>query len=111
MARLAFLRQQNGEEKQAATLYEKALALDPHEIVALVNLGVLYANQQKPSQAMKLWHQALESNPGLTEASIDLALELAATGNRPEARRVIQEALRYDPDSDMAQQVLHKLGD
>ena len=111
LTRLAYLHQLKGDNDQAAALYESALRNDPHQAAAAVNLGVLYAQHGRLDRAIELWRQALTTNPGLSQASIDLALALLAEHDKTDARRVLVDALRFDPDSGIELKLLHDLGD
>jgi tetratricopeptide (TPR) repeat protein len=111
LTRLAYLHQMKGETEQAAALYEKALQNDPHKTAAQVDLGVLYAQHGRVNRAIGLWRNALASNPGLSEASINLAIALSAEGDNTDARQVLVNALRFDPDSGIELKLLHDLAD
>jgi tetratricopeptide (TPR) repeat protein len=111
LTRLAYLHQTKGEMERAAALYERALQNDPHKTAAAVNLGVLYAQHGQMGRAIELWRNALASNPGLSEASINLAIALIDGGDKPAARDVLIQALRFAPDSSVELKLLHGLGD
>jgi hypothetical protein len=94
LTRLAFL-----EEPDAAlALYERSLAVRPRQPVALVNAGALHAARGNLPRAMEYWLRALSMNPGLSEASRNLATALRAAGRGDEAQRVLREAARFDPE-------------
>jgi predicted CXXCH cytochrome family protein len=105
-ARLGFLHQQRGDLMRAGRAYETALQVDHHRTDALVNLGGIYAAQGKMEEAAKLWRDALECNIGLTEASINLAQVYRSQRKLSLARDILQRALRFDPDSGHARQLL-----
>lgn len=109
LTRLGFLHQQRGDEARAARAYEIALQADPHGAIALVNLGGIYAAQGKMEEAVKLWRAALERNAGLTEAAINLARGYRSQGKIEQAREVLQQSLRFDPDSGAARRLLGEL--
>lgn len=54
-----------GRYEDARGILEKVLARDPHQISALFNLGVLYADfLKKPEEAQPLFHRFLSDAPG-----------------------------------------------
>jgi len=83
------------DPKRAASLYEAALRMDPHQPAALVNLGVLYARVGRTADAAKLWQRALETNPALEQPVLNLAQILPPA----EARVVIERYLQFNPGS------------
>ncbi len=73
--------QQRDEMAAAATLYQKALALDPNHVLAHNNLGLLYFHQGKPDQAKREYEKVLGPQ--------DLPAEVLVP--------MFEEALRRDP--------------
>jgi hypothetical protein len=80
---------------RAASLYEAILGEDPGRPEALVNLGVLYARSGRLAEAAKLWQRALEVNPAIEGA----ALNLASIRTGAEARAVLERYLEFNPGS------------
>ncbi len=64
------------------------------QIVALLNLGALLAQQQQFQEAISLWQDALKRNPGLETASVYLALARLRTGNAFLAREDLLQGSR-----------------
>jgi predicted CXXCH cytochrome family protein len=106
LTRLAHLIETRGESGRALAMYEAALKLDPHRIVAAVNAGTLYASQGNLDRAVSLWRDVLSQNPGLTEASANLALALRARGDKTAAAETLRQALLYAPDHPRLQSLL-----
>jgi hypothetical protein len=79
--RLASLYQRQGADRLAITLYEKALALRPGSMAALVNLGLYDAAAGKLDAAIALWKQALNLNPCAAEARQNLKIAFTAKGD------------------------------
>ncbi|MBL8234661.1 MAG: tetratricopeptide repeat protein, partial [Bryobacterales bacterium] len=96
LTRLAYLE----EPERALALYERSLKLRPQQPVALVNAGTILARQGRLAQAMEYWRRALAMNPGLTEASRNLAMALRAAGRRDEADQVLRNAKWFAPGVD-----------
>jgi len=64
LTRLAYLYQERGEPDRARPLYEAAINEDSHQMVAVVNLGAIYAWDNQIDRAIKLWGEALNYDPG-----------------------------------------------
>jgi predicted CXXCH cytochrome family protein len=96
--RLAALEMDAG---RAAKLYESVLREKPSQTVALVNLGSLYARAGRIEEAGRLWERALEANPGIEEA----VLNLAQIRPRAEAREILQRYLELNPGSRAARRM------
>jgi Flp pilus assembly protein TadD len=90
------------DPSQAIALYQSVLRQDPHNPTALVNLGGLYAASGRLSDAAALWRHALEVNPGIEQA----ALNLARISPPDEASRILNHYLEIDPDSRAARALL-----
>ena len=100
--RLAALERDTGK---AQALYESVLKVNPSNPVALVNLGSLYARSGRVDDAAKLWRRALDANPGIEEA----ALNLAQIGTPSEARTILTRYLEFNPGSKIARARLHEI--
>ncbi len=110
LLQLAFHHDGKQDRNKATQLYRRTLAVDPSEIVALLNLGALLAQQQQFQEAISLWQDALKRNPGLETASVYLALARLRTGNAFLAREHLLRALEFNPDSRMIREMLANLG-
>ena len=93
------------DSRRVAALYESVLKNDPYQTAALVNLGSLYARAGRVEEAGKLWERALEANPAIEEAVLNLAQI------RPplEARTILQRYLAFNPDSRAAGERLRNI--
>ena len=91
--------------ERAIALYESALKANPFQPVALVNLGTLYAQRGRTADAARLWRRALEVNPAIEEA----ALNLARISVPDEARRILARYLAFHPASTAARALLAAL--
>ena len=81
--------------ERAAALYESLLIGNPGEPVALVNLGSLYATTGRTKAAAALWVRALEANPAIEEAALNLSKVLP----EPEATDLLRRYLAVNPTS------------
>ena len=68
--RLALL---EADPNRAAALYESVLKDRPGDTSALVNLGGIYATAGRLHEAGQLWERALQANPAIEEAVLNLA--------------------------------------
>ena len=90
---------------RAAALYAAVLKSDPANTTALVNLGALYGAAGRASDAAALWKRALETNPALEGAALNLSRVLP----RPEARAVLERYLSFNPGSRAVRERLEAL--
>ncbi|MGH9675403.1 MAG: hypothetical protein ACRD44_19705, partial [Bryobacteraceae bacterium] len=88
--RLADLYQRIGRHALAEELYRAALAREPSNRIALVNLAGIVASRGRLMDAIVMWRNALKQNPCLNEASINLVTALSALGDRLAAEAVRQ---------------------
>ena len=85
--------------------YGTALREDPSNPVALVNLGALYAEAGRLADSARLWKRALEANPAIEAAALNLARIRPAT----EARGILERYLVFNPGSSSARSALRAL--
>jgi Tfp pilus assembly protein PilF len=85
--------------------YEAVLREDPANSVALVNLGVIYAQAGRTDEAARLWERALQTNPAIEGA----ALNLARIRKGPEGRAILQRYLAFNPGSKAARSALEAI--
>jgi hypothetical protein len=90
---------------RAAALYSAVLSSDPANTTALVNLGALYGAAGRTSDAAALWKRALETNPALEGAALNLSRVLP----RAEARAVLERYLSFNPGSAAVRKRLEEL--
>ncbi|MCU1326279.1 MAG: tetratricopeptide repeat protein [Bryobacterales bacterium] len=85
--------------------YEAVLRTEPSNTTALVNLGVIHASAGKTADAAALWRRALEANPAIEGASLNLAKISPPT----EARVILRRYLTFDPGSVAVRSALESL--
>lgn len=85
-------------------MYKQALALAPQEQAhsVLSNLGNLYRQQRKFSEAHEVFKKALDLCPDYAPACNNLGLLLVAEGKWDDAIATFDRALRADPYLDAA---------
>jgi Tfp pilus assembly protein PilF len=107
MAQLAQFLDRMNQPAQALPLLERVAATDGVTSASLINLGTLYAMQDRLPEAMAAWRRALAMNPALTQARLNLAVAQLKTGDRAGGLSSLDLALLYDPDSPDARR-LHR---
>jgi tetratricopeptide (TPR) repeat protein len=93
------------DKARAAALYESVLRDNPVEVSALVNLGSLYAQAGRTTEAGRLWDRALVANAGIEEAVLNLTLIRPAQ----ESLALLKRYLEINPVSKKAKQRLATL--
>ena len=91
-------RQQLGYWKDSETLFQRALAVTPDNIMALNNLGAALAEQGQPDEAILRFREALRLMPDFPGAHINLGAALAKQGHLDEAIPHLREAVRLARD-------------
>jgi tetratricopeptide (TPR) repeat protein len=76
--------------EQVEALLRKSVALDPKFPDAYLQLGNLYASQQKHLEAIEQYQRAIELNPDLAEAYYRLGQALARTGRNEQAEQALK---------------------
>jgi Flp pilus assembly protein TadD len=84
-----------------------ALAADPYETTALVNLAVLDASRGDTTDAMKLLEKVAFDDPGQSAAGLDLAFLQCRLGDKAKALQTVARVELFDPDNP----VLHRFKD
>ncbi len=93
----------------AATAFDRALALDPDLAVALVNLASLRLMQGDLDAGQTLLDRALKVEPNNTSALGNRALVAAQQGDLAEARRLLTRLLQITPGDDRARALLAQI--
>ena len=85
----------DGQLDKAVANYRRALDIEPLYATALNNLGVVLYAQGKAEEALYYWRLCLKVTPGsVPELNYHIANALRDTGNKAEARKHYQEALK-----------------
>jgi len=92
---VALWKQSRGPEnspalQQAEALLQIAVTADPKLDEAYVQLGILYAAQGNPSQAIRAYKKAIEANPESSEAHYRLALAYKRMGEDLKSEQQMQ---------------------
>ena len=81
----------------AVACFERALRLDPDNVIALENLGSAYRQQKRWNEARKALERALEIDPRSPEANYTLGMVFAETGQTQRAYECLEKALTIRP--------------
>ena len=81
---------QNRSE-EAVTYFQKVLRIDPNDVGANVNLGQLYSQQRKYTEAIAVLRTAVTAEPYNATALYNLGTALLRGGQRDEGQKVIAQ--------------------
>ena len=94
---LGFLYLETGRFEEAGQLFDRALALDPDLVPALVNAASGYIREQNWEEATRLLERAVEKQADFAPALGNLAIAYGQLGRMDEAIRTLRTLLRYHP--------------
>ncbi len=89
--------QRNADYASALTLYRDTAAKRPDNAFARYNLGKIYADTGRHTEAVAEFQQTVQLKPGLAYAHFNLANSLVALSRTTEAQEQFEAALRIDP--------------
>ncbi len=95
-------RQSESDLKQAAALFQQALAIDPDFSVAAYHLGQVNQLLLRHDEAVGFFRRAIAIDPTHVDSRIECAAVLIEQGDPDAAIRELTEALRLDADDDQA---------
>ncbi|MHC4352786.1 MAG: O-linked N-acetylglucosamine transferase, SPINDLY family protein [Planctomycetota bacterium] len=95
---LALIFQKTRQLKKAAKWYQKILEHQQNALV-LNELGCIYQNIGRVSDAMEYRRRALEVDPSIPGICRNYAADLMLTGRMVEGIEILQEALEADPEN------------
>jgi protein O-GlcNAc transferase len=109
LSALGFIDQEQGHEREARELYERALKIDPLSNDTATNLGTLEARSGNLRRAVELWQGAFERVPNRSAIGMNLAMAFCAAGQKEEARRYVVRVLDFNPDFASAKRLFAQL--
>jgi TolA-binding protein len=86
-----------GQRKEAETCYRQALKADPGRPEVMNNLGILYLEQNRFTEARDLFEGAISKSPAYSRAHLNLAGALWGLNQRDKAIQEAREASLLDP--------------
>ncbi len=87
------------DQEQSEQLYQKALAIDPHNFSASAHIGALLYRAKRPREAVAPLERGLRYGVNNINQQALLSFAYAQSGDRTRAREVLQEATEAYPDS------------
>jgi tetratricopeptide (TPR) repeat protein len=90
------------DRQLAIDAYRQAIQIEPHYELAMINLGLLYASEQKYDDAIDEYRRALLVNPDSVKARNNLGNALVALGRLDEAMDEYRQVLQDHPDNAIA---------
>jgi tetratricopeptide (TPR) repeat protein len=106
---LGNLSAERGDLNRAEQSFQRALALDPADLTALSNLGVLLAKEGKLTESISVLQKAFARNQDVPGLSMNLARVQCAAGNGVAARATLNTALVYCPNVEDMQRLLTQM--
>ncbi len=94
---LAHLYRADGRSERSADSFRRVLELRPGNVPALVHLGQVQLEQNRPDLAEPRFRRALRTLPDCAPALIGLGKIAAARGDHAEAARRFEMAVQVDP--------------
>jgi predicted CXXCH cytochrome family protein len=88
---------ERGENQDAEEAFQKVLKLDPQDLTAQSNLGILAAKQGKLQASLGLLQQAFDANKDVAGLAMNLARVQCMAGDATGARTTLESALIYAP--------------
>jgi eukaryotic-like serine/threonine-protein kinase len=86
-----------GDVAGARAAFEEAIAADPRDARAHLNLGIVLEMTDEPAGAERAYRTAIEVRPDFGEALNNLGLLLLETGRAAEARGPLEQAVEAAP--------------
>jgi predicted CXXCH cytochrome family protein len=102
---------ERGDLPAAHEAFEQVLKLDPHDLTALSNLGILEARQGKLKESLALLQSAFDVNKDIAGLAMNLARVQCMSGDAAAARTTINEALVYGPGLHELEQMRDRLSE
>ena len=89
----------SNDYKNAITLYDNALTLNPFSIEAINGKGLSLSELGKHQEAIKLYDKALKIDPNSKQVLNNKGYSLDEVGKHQEAIKLYDKALKIDPNS------------
>jgi len=100
-----------GDFSEAGQDFRRVLALDPNDVTALSNLGVMLAKQGKTLEGVELLRRAFDRNEDLPGLAMNLARTECLAGDSASASKTLEEALVFSPGFEELEHLLDGMKD
>jgi predicted CXXCH cytochrome family protein len=98
-----------GDGKTAERSFRRVLEVDPADLTALSNLGILLARQGKLDEAIAMLRPAFDRNRDISGLAMNLARIECMAGHGASAQATLQATLVYNPDLSDVQRLLSQM--
>jgi len=99
-----------GNTKMAEQLFNRCISQDLKFMEAYIEKGLLYFDQKKFPEALKIFQTAGTVDPGYADAYYYQARSLEALGRTQDAINMYRQSLRFDPNLKESSEALKRLG-
>lgn len=96
---LAYRLQNEGKTDQAESLYKEILKVQPDNVSAYYNLGIIFQDKEQLDEAMLCYKKALQLNANFADLYFNLGVIFHNKGLFDEAINNYQKALELEPNS------------
>jgi tetratricopeptide (TPR) repeat protein len=103
-----FLASENRNE-EAEKVFKDAIKLDSMDVLAFVNMGSLYFNDDKINEARKYYLKAVSLDPENPRAHYNLGLLYSDQHDLDNAKKEFSKAIAFDPDDEDAKAELDSI--
>ena len=93
---------EQGNLNSAIAAYQKLAKLEPQNVLALSNLGVLYIKRKEPAAAITVFQQAIKLDPNHGETYINLGQLHQELGKSEAAKEYLLQGIKHQPKSAIA---------
>jgi len=100
---------ERGDGQTAEWSFRRVLEVDPADLTALSNLGILLAKQGKPDEAIALLSAAFDRNRDISGLAMNLARIECMAGQGASAQATLQATLVYNPNLSEVQRLLNQM--
>ncbi|HTZ40421.1 MAG TPA: tetratricopeptide repeat protein [Syntrophales bacterium] len=91
-------RQQAGDSADAEALYRKAIEINPNNLSALNNVGVLCMHQKRDSEAIDIFYKLIDAKGDWSDPYYNLACLFSRQGDSPKGLKYLRIALWLNKD-------------
>ena len=95
----ALQRHREGNLDEAKILYRKAVELDPYNVQAVNNLGVIYMGEKKFKRAMMRFNNAIDIKHDYVDAHYNLACLYAKNNDTSKSLLYLKKAIAFNPEA------------
>jgi len=98
-----------GNWNQVVTVYSEILKYDPNNSIANYRIASIFYNRKDYTNAVNYISRVIKMYPFDYDSNLLYGKTLLAQGKTAEAKKFIEKALEYNPQSDEAKAVMKKL--